>query len=219
MGVVYDKINCAKRALHELMSEYIRRGEDANQMDDLYEILYNDINGHAQSIRSKSGKAFENCIETIFNVENIPYRREVSIDADGRIVTGSRGGKVRKLDFVVGDDIQVGAHISDYVVVSCKRSLRERGSQDDSIVSHRPRCYYLLILDKIFHTLEQGYLVSLPELNQESDRVLSFSSWMHKLKDDLKSEGDGRPGAVSAPCDNTVQSLASPCSRTFHGTE
>ena len=50
------------------------------------------------------------------------------------------------IDFVIGENIEVGKPITDFKVVSCKTTCRERWTQDDWSYTFIPKLYILLTI-------------------------------------------------------------------------
>lgn len=104
-----------------------------------------------QSGKCKNGKGFESVIENQLRVNSIPFVSQVAINKCGIIIgTGTTvKGHAHTLDILIGADsiehIQ-GTHISKYVVISCKTSVRERWNQDEWTFEHKPKLYILCIL-------------------------------------------------------------------------
>jgi hypothetical protein len=60
------------------------------------------------------------------------YKQQVTIDKCGIIVGfNERKRMFHILDFVIGENIEIGKSITEYKVVSCKTTCRERWTQDD----------------------------------------------------------------------------------------
>ena len=124
---------------------------DDSMVLDLYNI--------AVSVRQQSvcynGKCLESMIEGLLDVKGIGYCSQVSIDHHG-IIMESRSNCHHILDIVVGDSIEYGSHISNYKVLSCKTSCRERWLQDNEwSLSHPPILYALITLSDDYPSSER----------------------------------------------------------------
>lgn len=100
-----------------------------------------------QSKRALNGKFLEDkVVEKI--LEHIPHKIQVTIDADGIIVGFNQRRKkcFHIVDFVIGDSIEVGKSIMEFVVLSCKTTCRERWTQDDWSFTFPPRLYLLITI-------------------------------------------------------------------------
>ena len=110
--------------------------------------LYDTAISTFQSGKCKNGKSFESVIENQLRVNSIPFVSQVVIDKCGKIIgTGTTvEGHAHTLDILIGaDSIEhiKGEHISNYVVISCKTSVRERWNQDEWTFKHKPKLYIL----------------------------------------------------------------------------
>ena len=113
--------------------------------------LYDTAISTFQSGKCKNGKSFESVIENQLRVNSIPFVSQVAIDKCGKIIgTGTTvEGHAHTLDILIGaDSIEhiKGEHISNYVVISCKTSVRERWNQDEWTFEHKPKLYILCTL-------------------------------------------------------------------------
>ena len=109
-----------------------------------------DLHKIAVSVRQQSvsynGRCLEEMIEGLLDLRGIGYSSQVSIDHDGIIMEG-RSKCNHILDIVVGDSIECGSHVSNYKVLSCKTSCRERWLQDNEwSLRHPPKLYALVTL-------------------------------------------------------------------------
>ena len=111
--------------------------------------LYNKSISIHQCKIQKNGDFLENDIlVTILNNNNIPYKKQVTIDNLG-IIVGFNKKKEKCyhiIDFVIGINIKVGNSITNYKVVSCKTTCRERWTQDDWSYTFIPKLYILLTI-------------------------------------------------------------------------
>ncbi len=111
--------------------------------------LYNkSISIHQKNIQ-KNGNFLENEIIIQYLTENnISYKYQVTIDNQGIIVGFNEKKKkcYHILDFVIGEDIAIGNSITNYKVLSCKTTCRERWTQDDWSFSYTPIKYLLIVI-------------------------------------------------------------------------
>lgn len=119
--------------------------------DEVLKEIYKKCISMHQSKNHASGVFLENSIlEEELQKNAMPYKKQVTIDNRG-IIIGIELEKVKrpklngthKLDFVVGD-VQVGKSITEYIVISCKKSCRERWKQDGWNSEFPPRLFILL---------------------------------------------------------------------------
>ena len=113
-----------------------------------------------QSKKCKNGKNFESIIENQLRVNGIPFVSQVAINKRGIIIgTGTTiGDHAHTLDILVGAnsiDLIKGKHITDYTVISCKTSVRERWNQDEWTFVHKPRLYILCTLSADYPNSEK----------------------------------------------------------------
>lgn len=109
--------------------------------------LYNKSISIHQSKVQENGDFLENSILVdILNKNGIPYKKQVTINSSG-VIVGFNEKKVKCyhiIDFVIGKDIDIGKSITEYKVISCKTTCRERWTQDDWSYTFVPKLYILL---------------------------------------------------------------------------
>ena len=111
--------------------------------------LYNKSISIHQSKIQGNGDFLENDILVgVLDKNNISYKKQVTINKSGIIVgfNEKKGKCYHIIDFVVGENIEVGKSITDYKVVSCKTTCRERWTQDDWSYTFAPTLYILLTI-------------------------------------------------------------------------
>jgi hypothetical protein len=145
--------------------------------DKLLELYKLSISIH-QSKMQGNGSFFENeIITTLLDENDISYRQQVTIDSTGTII----GFNVKKkchhiLDFVIGSNIKIGNSITNYKVLSCKTTCRERWTQDNWSLTIKPRKYLLLTLSNDYPSRERF----------NEGRVRKMISCISKTRDDRK---------------------------------
>lgn len=111
--------------------------------------LFKKLNSCQQYSRDRNGRMFEDIIADALILNNVPFKRQVDIDDIGRITADIKTSRSddchHRLDFVVGD-VRPNTNISEYTVLSCKTSCRERWKQDDWSLTSSPKMFYLLTL-------------------------------------------------------------------------
>jgi hypothetical protein len=140
-----------------------------------------------QSRKSKSGKGFETLIEDQLSRADIPFISQVAINKCG-IILGTGRNKdedhAHTLDILIGasaiDEIK-GEHIRKYIVLSCKKSSRERWNQDAWTLEHKPRLY-------LYCTIFKDYPPSKKFQESESRKIAT--STPKKMRDDRKYKLD-----------------------------
>ncbi len=139
--------------------------------------LYNKSISIHQSKIQGNGDFLENDILVgVLDKNNIPYKKQVTINKSGIIVgfNEKKGKCYHIIDFVIGENIEVGKSITDYKVVSCKTTCRERWTQDDWSYTFAPKLYILL-------TISDDYP---PTLRFREDTKRKIITCLPKKKDD-----------------------------------
>ena len=111
--------------------------------------LYNKSISIHQSKIQGNGDFLENDILVgVLDKNNISYKKQVTINKSGIIVgfNEKKGKCYHIIDFVIGENIEVGKSIREYKVVSCKTTCRERWTQDDWSYTFAPKLYILLTI-------------------------------------------------------------------------
>ena len=117
---------------------------DANLTSDYAIKFYNTSVSHNQSCRARNGNYLENVIADFMTKCNIRYKAQVTIDHNGIIIGYGLKKKCHHIvDFVIGN-YTIGSSIKQCIVVSCKKSCRERWTQDDWSLMFRPKLYVLV---------------------------------------------------------------------------
>ena len=97
-----------------------------------------------QSKQSKNGSNLENIISVYLSDNGIKHCRQVPINREGFITV--KKDSISLIDFVIGENVPVGTHIREYIVISAKKSCRERWLQDEWTFTNQPRKYILFTL-------------------------------------------------------------------------
>lgn len=143
---------------------------------ELLQLYHKSISIH-QSKNQGNGNFLENDILVgILDKNNISYKKQVTIDKSG-IIVGFNKKKSKCyhiIDFVVGENIEVGKSITNYKVVSCKTTCRERWTQDDWSYAFAPILYILL-------TISDDYP---PTQRFREDKKRNIITCLPKKKDD-----------------------------------
>jgi len=147
--------------------------------DELLIDLYNkSISIHQSNIQG-NGDFLENYIViSELTKHNILFKQQVTIGKDG-IIIGFNEKKSKCyhiIDFVIGNNIEVGRPITEYKVLSCKTTCRERWTQDDWSFTYIPSKYILL-------TISNDYPSSVRFRESEQRKIITC---FPKSKDDRK---------------------------------
>ena len=114
--------------------------------DKLLELYNASISIHQKNIQGNGNFLENEIVATELNSQNIPYKQQVTINKDGVIIGFNikKGKCYHVIDFVIGDNIEIGKTINEYKIISCKTTCRERWTQDDWTFTHVPQKYILL---------------------------------------------------------------------------
>jgi hypothetical protein len=168
-----NKKNKTKKIIDEL-KEICKIDDDKLLLD-----IYNKSISIHQSNNQGNGDFLENNIVVPeLTLKNISFRQQVTIDKDG-IIVGFNEKKSKCyhiVDFVIGKNIQIGNSITEYKVISCKTTCRERWTQDDWTFKYAPLKYILL-------TISNDYPLSARFRENEQRKIITCFS---KTKDDRK---------------------------------
>jgi len=146
--------------------------ESDEKISDIYKLC---ISLH-QSTKSYNGQWLEKMIAPLLSRNDVSFREQVTIDKNGTIV----GFNMKKvtchhiIDFVIGENIEVGENIQDFKVISCKTTCRERWTQDNWTREFPPTLYLLL-------TISSDYPPSTRFIENENRKIISSKP---KKKDD-----------------------------------
>lgn len=143
-----ELLEIIKQTEDDRVESYIDRIFSDNQLDHLTQMqkreIFDRCNSLSQVNRTLRGKDLETMMCVILDDAKIKYREQVNIDKNG-IVIEKKKQECFRVDFVIcPKGITIGSTINhDHIVLSCKRSLRERGNQESEI-HHFPYKYYIL---------------------------------------------------------------------------
>ena len=154
--------------------------------------LYNKSISIHQSKIQGNGDFLENDILVgVLDKNNISYKKQVTINKSGIIIGFNE--KKRKcyhiIDFVVGENIEVGKSITDYKVVSCKTTCRERWTQDDWSYTFTPTLYILLTISDDYpptqrfrEDTKRKIITCLPKKKDDRLFKLNFENLIDELQ-------------------------------------
>lgn len=107
------------------------------------EKMFDEVISLRQSRVSKDGSWFEKQISEILRENNISFKEQVNINKHGIIVKERKN--IKRVDFVIPSP-EIGTHISEYIVLSCKTSSKERQAQDDWFKSLHTKPFKFIFL-------------------------------------------------------------------------
>jgi hypothetical protein len=160
-----------------------------DKSDDVLLEIYNLCISQHQSRQQGSGNFLETHICEILIDNNIPFKSQVSIDAEGVIIRfNNKAGVAHVVDIVIGGDIIIGKSITEFDVISCKTTCRERWTQDKWSLVHKPCMFILATLSddyppsKRFNESETRKIItSNPKLKDDRLFKLNFNDLLHLL--------------------------------------
>ena len=158
--------------------------------DELLQLYTKSISIHQSKIQ-ENGNFLENGIlVSILNKGNIPYKKQVTINKSGIIVgfNVKKGKCYHIIDFVIGENIDVGKSIAYYKVISCKTTCRERWTQDDWSFTFAPKLYILLTISNDYPTTQRfredarrKIITCLPKKKDDRLCKLNFENLIDEL--------------------------------------
>ena len=154
--------------------------------------LYNKSISIHQSKIQGNGDFLENDILVgVLDKNNISYKKQVTINKSGIIVgfNEKKGKCYHIIDFVVGENIEVGKSITDYKVISCKTTCRERWTQDDWSYTFTPTLYILLTISDDYpptqrfrEDTKRKIITCLPKKKDDRLFKLNFENLIDELQ-------------------------------------
>ena len=123
-----NKINKRLKIIQELKEISPLLGDN-----ELLKLYNKSISIHQSKIQGNGDFLENDILVKILDKNAISYKKQVTINNSGIIV----GFNIKKdkcyhiIDFVIGNNIEIGKSITDYKVISCKTTCRERWTQDD----------------------------------------------------------------------------------------
>jgi hypothetical protein len=167
-----NKKNKIKKIIQQLGLKY-------SLSDDLLLEIYNkSISIHQSNIQGNGNFLENNIVVSELLSKNIKFRQQVTISKDGVIVgfNEKKSKCYHIVDFVIGDNIEIGKSITEYKVISCKTTCRERWTQDDWTYTYIPLKYILL-------TISNDYPTSIRLRENDKRKIITCYP---KIKDDRK---------------------------------
>lgn len=158
--------------------------------DELLELYNKSVSIHQSKMKGNGDFLENDILVDILNSNSICYKKQVTIDKLGLIVGFNE--KKRKcyhiIDFVVGQDIEVGKSITEYKVISCKTTCRERWTQDEWSYKLIPKLYILLTIsndypssDRFEENSKRKIITCLPKKKDDRIFKLNFENLIDEL--------------------------------------
>lgn len=159
--------------------------------EELLQVYTKSISIHQSKIQG-NGNFLENCILVdMLNQNHIPYKQQVTIDQTGKIVgfNHKKDKCYHILDFVIGENIDIGNSITDYKVISCKTTCRERWTQDDWSYTFAPKLYILLTISDDYplssrfnESATRKIITCIPKKKDDRIFKLNFENLIDELR-------------------------------------
>ena len=100
-----------------------------------------------QKFVQKGGNKLEDIIEKFILNKKIEYKKQVTINEKGIIIGFNIKNKCFHIvDIVIGNNIEIGNNINNYIVLSCKKTCRERWTQDNWSLEIKPKLFILITI-------------------------------------------------------------------------
>jgi hypothetical protein len=147
--------------------------------EDLLKIYNKSISIHQSKIQGNGSFLEKDIVVKILDKNNILYKQQVTINNNGII----EGFNVKKkkcyhiIDFVIGENIDIGKSIIDFIVLSCKTTCRERWTQDNWSFEFIPKLFLLL-------TISDDYPLSKRFREGSQRKIITCLAKQNKKKDD-----------------------------------
>lgn len=158
---------------------------------EILQIYNKSISIHQSKIQGNGDFLENDILVRILDENNISYKKQVTINKSG-IIVGFNEKKEKCyhiIDFVVGENIEVGKTITDYKVVSCKTTCRERWTQDDWSYTFAPTLYILLTISDDYpptqrfrEDTKRKIITCLPKKKDDRLFKLNFENLIDELQ-------------------------------------
>jgi hypothetical protein len=159
--------------------------------DEILIELYNkSISIHQSNIQGNGDFLENDIVVSELTKHNIPFKQQVTIGKDG-IIVGFNEKKSKCyhiIDFVIGNNIEVGKSITEYKVLSCKTTCRERWTQDDWSFTFNPSKYILLTISNDYpssvrfrETEQRKIMTCFPKSKDDRKFKLSFEDLINEV--------------------------------------
>lgn len=187
---VIDKMEENKKKKKEKIINELKSIVGSLTEEEAIELFNKSISLHQSSVQG-NGSFLENEIIAMYLEQSkIEYKQQVTINNKG-IIVGFNEKKKRCyhiIDFVVGDDIQKDKSITEFCVISCKTTCRERWTQDDWTFSFPPRKYILLTIsndypksERFREKKERKIITCYPKRKDDRKYKLNFEDLIKEL--------------------------------------
>ena len=144
--------------------------------EEILQVYNASISIHQSKIQGNGSFLENDILAYMLDSHQIPYKKQVTIDKTGKIVgfNDKKNNCHHIVDVVIGSNIEINTYITEYKVISCKTTCRERWTQDDWSHTFSPQLFILL-------TLADDYPSSERFRESETRKIITC---MPKKKDD-----------------------------------
>tara|TARA_R110002074_G_C12517672_1_gene663946 strand:- start:1792 stop:2400 length:609 start_codon:yes stop_codon:yes gene_type:complete len=158
---------------------------------DLLQLYNKSISIHQSKIQGNGNFLENDILVGILDKNNITYKKQVTINSQGIIVGFNEKKRqcYHVIDFVIGECIEVGKSITDYIVISCKTTCRERWTQDDWSYTFIPKLYILLTLSNDYppsirfrEDIQRKIITCIPKKTDDRIYKLNFENLIEELQ-------------------------------------
>jgi len=165
--------------------------EPSLRRDKLLQLYNKSISIHQSKIQGNGDFLENDILVGVLDKNNISYKKQVTINNSGIIVgfNKKKGKCYHIIDFVIGENIEVGKSITDYKVVSCKTTCRERWTQDDWSYTFAPTLYILLTISDDYplsqrfrEDTKRKIITCLPKKKDDRLFKLNFENLIDELQ-------------------------------------
>lgn len=143
LSVLLEQLNDEKRSSCVKQLRGLFYWIPNNISDDEIYRMYKSSISMFQSKQNTNGNSLEDIISKYLFDNGVFHYRQIPINREGFITT--KDNSISLIDFVM-DNVEIGKHISNYVVLSVKKSCRERWLQDEWTFTNKPKKYILFTL-------------------------------------------------------------------------
>lgn len=159
--------------------------------EELLQVYTKSISIHQSKIQGNGNFLENHILLDMLNQNHIPYKQQVTIDQTGKIVgfNHKKDKCYHILDFVIGENIDIGNSITDYKVISCKTTCRERWTQDDWSYTFAPKLYILLTISDDYplssrfnESATRKIITCIPKKKDDRIFKLNFENLIDELR-------------------------------------
>jgi hypothetical protein len=159
--------------------------------NELLQLYTKSISLHQSKIQGNGNFLENDILVGMLEENNISYKKQVTINKSGIIVgcNVKKGNCYHIIDFVIGENIEEGKSITEYKVISCKTTCRERWTQDDWSYTYIPRLYILLTISDDYpsstrfrEAIHRKIITCIPKIKDDRIYRLKFDDLINELQ-------------------------------------